>query len=157
MTRSVCRHCGTVIVRDALGAWLDETDGDGCDPTVHEPVVASEYLADILDEALDDIRAGSTRAMMDRLPVVEIERVVSLLRRPTTMSEDEILGHAEARANMHPCAVCDVLVSSDHAAEWQCHAPGCGVWYYAEDDDAPACPECGAPRAVFRGRGPVNG
>lgn len=32
-----CRHCHAAIHQDDHGSWVDETDGDGCDPDVHEP------------------------------------------------------------------------------------------------------------------------
>lgn len=32
-----CRHCGEAIRADGHGSWIDGTDGDGCDPGVHEP------------------------------------------------------------------------------------------------------------------------
>ena len=34
---SDCRHCGVLIAPDGLGSWVDASDGDGCDPGVHEP------------------------------------------------------------------------------------------------------------------------
>lgn len=34
-----CKFCGTTITYDGIGAWVDSTDGDGCDnPTnAHSP------------------------------------------------------------------------------------------------------------------------
>jgi hypothetical protein len=32
-----CLHCGTAVYRDGHGAWIDETEGDGCVTDVHEP------------------------------------------------------------------------------------------------------------------------
>lgn len=32
-----CARCGTKIIQDEQGSWVDDTDGDGCDDGVHTP------------------------------------------------------------------------------------------------------------------------
>ncbi len=34
---ATCKHCSAPIWISAAGDWLDATEGDGCDPGVHEP------------------------------------------------------------------------------------------------------------------------
>lgn len=41
---TTCKHCGETVRHDGIGAWVDETDGDGCLQItkfnqVHEPVL----------------------------------------------------------------------------------------------------------------------
>lgn len=36
---TLCKYCSTRIWPDGHGSWVDSTDGDGCDPDVHEPGV----------------------------------------------------------------------------------------------------------------------
>lgn len=36
-----CRHCGARVHHDSQGAWVDRSDGDGCDPGAHEPATGT--------------------------------------------------------------------------------------------------------------------
>lgn len=35
VTERVCSRCGTPVKSDGHGSWVDSTDGDGCDDSVH--------------------------------------------------------------------------------------------------------------------------
>ena len=41
-----CQNCGTGVTYDGLGAWLDETDGDGCLTDTHRPPQDPAFYVD---------------------------------------------------------------------------------------------------------------